>query len=917
MINIIDLKGEWRLALDKERKGNIPEFCDTITLPNSTSNAGKGEENTARETGFLTDTRLFEGDAWFAKTVDLSPAAGRTAKLFLERTRMTRLFIDDEEVGAQDSLTCPHVYDISQYATTGRHEIAVCVSNIGYPTKGGHLTSPDTQTNWNGITGEISVRIYGAAYADGIRVYPSVERREFRVCGRVEGSDSGVLTVSARSFNAPEGKDVHVVAPVEAEYKNGSFDMILPLGGDAREWDEYDPELYKITVTVGEDKTSVTAGLREFTADGDKFRINGRRTFLRGKHDGMIFPKTGFAPTDVDEWVRILKISRSYGMNHYRFHTCCPPEAAFEAADIVGIYMEPQLPFWGTIQAPGEEGYNEEEQSYLVAEGFRMLAAYGNHPSFCMMSMGNELWGSKERLNEIIGEYKKTDSRHLYTQGSNNFQWFPNVVENDDFFVGVRLSNDRLLRGSYAMCDAPLGHVQTNKPSAKHSYDGAIRPERSSSATEASGGTVQIQYGTTMKTVKATEADADFIPEIPIVTHEIGQYETYPNFDEIEKYTGSIKARNFEIFRERLDEKGLLPLAHDYFTASGELAVQCYKEEMESVFRSEYPAGFQVLDIQDFSGQGTALVGVLDAFMDEKGTCSPSRWREFCSDVVALAEFDDYCVEGGSDFSAELRVTNFRPNGIEGRKLICELTCECGETIYRTERTIPENAGNYIRLGGFTAHIPDLEKPAALTLSLCIEGTDVKNHYDLSAYPKRERVDLEGAYIFGAVDKEAEKLLSQGRTVLVIPDLDSLENSIEGFYCQDFWCFPMFRSISNMMNKPEPVGTMGLLINSDHPALADFPCKKFSEPKWWEIVTNSRSEILDREDSPVPADVDVIVRTIDNFERNHDLAMMYEYKYLDGKVLVCNCDLEKISRSPEGRQFIFSVLNYVKRSNGQ
>lgn len=912
MVNLIDLSGEWMLALDKECKGVIPMFGDSIVLPNSTSNAGKGEDNPARETGFLTDTKLFEGDAWFSKTVDLSPAAGKTAKLVLERTRMTKLYIDGALVGAQDSLTTAHIYNITKYASAGAHEITVCVSNVGYPTKGGHLTSPDTQTNWNGITGEISIRIYDKTYADDVRVYPLFDKKAFRVCGKVIGGNSGVLTVSAESFNMPEGKSSHTIEPVEVPYENGLFDMTLPLGDDARTWDEYSPELYRISVKAGDDVTAVTAGLREFKAVGDKFYINGRKTFLRGKHDGMIFPKTGFAPTDVDEWIRILKISRSYGMNHYRFHTCCPPEAAFEAADIVGVYMEPQLPFWGTIQAPGEEGFNEEEQNYLIAEGFRMLAAYGNHPSYCMMSMGNELWGSKERLNDIIGEYKKTDSRHLYTQGSNNFQWFPNVVENDDFFVGVRLANDRLIRGSYAMCDAPLGHIQTDKPATMHNYDSMVRPVRAAAATETGeDGTVQIQFGTTMKTVKATEANADFIPEVPIVTHEIGQFETYPNFDEIEKYTGSIKARNFEIFRERLDEKGLLPLAHDYFEASGALAVACYKEEMESVFRSESLGGFQILDIQDFSGQGTALVGVLDAFMDEKGICSPEEWREFCNDTVILAEFDDYNLESGAEFTANLRVTNFRPAGITGKKYVCELTCECGATLARKEGIIPECEDNYIGLGGINAKIPALDKPVSLTLSLEIEGTDVKNHYKLMAYPKHENVEISGAYIFDKITPEAEKALAEGRTVLLLPGLNSIERSIEGFYCQDFWCYPMFRSISNMMNKPEPVGTMGLLIDNAHPALADFPCEKHSTPQWWDIVMNSRSEIID----DCAEGKQVIIRTIDNFERNHNLALMYEYNYLDGKVIVCNCDFDKIALSPEGRQFIYSVVNYVKNAN--
>ena len=165
--------------------------------------------------------------------------------------------------------------------------------------------------------------------------------------------------------------------------------------------------------------------------------------------------------------------------------------------------------------------------------------------------------------------------------------------------------------------------------------------------------------------------------------------------------------------------------------------------------------------------------------------------------------------------------------------------------------------------------------------------------------------------MFEKLDAEAEKLLAAGKTVLIVPQLGDIANSIEGYYCQDFWCYHMFRLISEMMKKPEPVGTMGLLIDAQHPALADFPSEKFSTPQWWEIVSNSRSEILDGSAEGKR----VIVRTIDNFERNHDLALMYEYNYLDGKVVVCNCDFEKLAASPEGRQFICSVVGYVKKCN--
>ncbi len=912
MIGKIDLSGNWELYLDSKKQGVLPQnYDDIICLPNSTSNARKGEDNPAREEGFLTDSKLFEGHAWFSRTVDLSAAEGKTAKLYLERTRMTKLYIDGEFIGGQDSLTTAHIYDISKY-TDGTHTITVCVSNVDYPTKGGHLTSPDTQSNWNGITGEISVRMYEKVHAEEVRVYPLFEQKAFRVSGKTVGAKSGTLCVSAQSVNFPAGGSAHIPDSVQGSFENGEFSVILPLGNDARTWDEYSPEFYKVTVTIGGDSETVSAGLKSFVSDGDKFRINGRKTFLRGKHDGMIFPKTGFAPTSTEEWLRVLKISRSYGINHYRFHTCCPPEAAFEAADLLGIYMEPQLPFWGTIQAPGEEGFNEDEQNYLIAEGFRMLSAYGDHPSFCMMSMGNELWGSTSRLNDIIGAYKKFDPRHLYTQGSNNFQWFPNVVENDDYFVGVRLASDRLIRGSYAMCDAPLGHVQTDKPAACHNYENAVHPSHSAEAKASEDGTVQIQYGTTMKTVKATDADADFIPKIPIVTHEIGQYETYPNFKEIEKYTGSLKARNFEIFRERLEQKGLGALSDDYFKASGALAAACYKQELEAVFRSPSIGGFQILDIQDFSGQGTALVGMLDAFMDDKGICSADEWREFCNDTVILAEFDDHILESEQMFNYRLRLTNFRPSGICGRVARAKLVCECGTTLDEFECIIPDSDENYILLGERSIKLPEFDEPKNLTLTLLIEDTDVRNHYKFTVFPKRESVDISGAYIFSKIDDEAEKLLAQGKTLLILPDREQLkEKSVEGFYCQDFWCYPMFRTISQMMNKPEPIGTMGLLIDKDHPALAHFHSKTHSTPQWWEIVTNSVSEILDGNSE----NKRVIVRTIDNFERNHDLALLYEYETGGGKALVCCCDLEKAVLSPEGRQFAYSLIEYVKECN--
>ena len=904
MIDYVDLNGSWDLFLAEGDTAATPlsalkpKWNDTMELPGTTSLAGKGPKNEDAPEGFLTDPFKFEGTAWLRKIILLPDMSGKRIRLFMERTRVTAVYFDRHFLGVQDSLVAPHIYDITRFASKGEHELIIAVSNIGYKTPGGHLTSQDTQTNWCGITGKLRLLIYGREIIDNVMIYPNAAEGTLRVTGEVNTRGCGSVTLSADSLDPAEG-EVGKSRPYKI--RDGRFDLVYRLDVKPRLWSDESPALYRLNILAGNDFESFTFGFRDFKAEWDKFTLNGRRIFLRGKHDGMIFPLTGFAPTETSEWERVMSIAKSYGINHYRFHTCCPPEAAFEAADRLGIIMEPELPFWGTVREEGEPEYNGEEQDFLVSEGMRMLECFGNHPSFCMLSLGNELWGSQKKLNAFIRQFRSFDPRRLYTQGSNNFQWYPAVLEEDDFFVGVRLSKNRLLRGSYAMCDAPQGHIQTEKPSTVHDYDSAVSPDAAESEGS-EGGTVRIQFGTGVKTVEVSETEGGLRPEVPIITHETGQYETFPNFEEIKKYTGVLKPRNLIAFKKRLEERGLLPLAKDFFECSGRLAAQCYKEELESAFRSKKLAGFQLLDLQDFTGQGTALVGMLDAFMDSKGLVTPERWRQSCSDAVLLARFERYCFEAGEEFSARFELAYFRSAPIKGASAKWRLS---GEGYFISGSAEVPEGENYFDLGLIRARLPFAKKPARLTLALSLDGTDIENSYELYVYPKIESVELSGVKIFRSICPEAEELLKAGETVLIIPETEGKEGYIDGTYCTDFWCYPMFSSISRSMGRPEPIGTMGLLIDNTHPMLAGFPCERWTTPQWWEIVTRSRSEILDGRAEGKR----VIIRTIDNFERAHDLALAYEYDLYGGRVVVLNCELDALTETPEGRAFIKSVVD--------
>lgn len=930
MIKNVNLAGSWDFCPDASKSGIEKRFflsplSDSITLPGTTSLEKKGTPSDVRETGFLTDPYLFEGYAWYSKEVTLEKEdLNKIIWLHLERTRLTKVWIDDVYVGEYDSLNTPHRYNLSDYINNPSFRITILVSNVDYPTKGGHLTSPDTQTNWNGIIGEIALHIYEPVHVEDVKTFPCLKDNTVTVTFHTvnETGTDEQMDLEVRAILTDINGDTAISSPKQTfciPFPVGKSDAVITyhMGENPVYWSEYTPMVYRLEIAHKNTKEHVytTFGFREFTKNETEFLINGTPAFLRGKHDGLIFPLTGAVPATVDEWIRVMKISKSYGINHYRFHTCCPPDAAFTAADYLGIYMEPQLPFWGTLTAPGDENHNEEEQQYLIAEGYRMMDFFGNHASYCLMSLGNELWGSKERMAQIIRDYKRVDTRHLYTQGSNNFQHTPVLLPEDDFYVGVRFSKNRLFRGSYGMCDAPLGHIQWEEPSTMHNYDAVIFPSDTEDTDADSAEEIEIQYGTGVKKVKAAKGEGALVPHIPVVSHEIGQFAVYPNFREIEKYTGVLKARNFEVFRERLEEKGMLDQADDFFYTSGMLSVQCYKEELEAAARTKNLAGYQILDIQDFSGQGTALVGILDAFMDNKGHVTPEEWAGFCSDGILLAQFNSYILTNNTSFDSTMAIRYYNPEKLIGKSLHWELSSP-DAVASSGDISIPDNAFGLVSLGTVSIPVPDCSTPVVYKLTLTVEGTKMKNSYELYSYPAGQsklnlsivsNITQNGNHLFMTENfEEAVSLLEQGKRVLFLPS--EVKESLEGFYCTDFWCYPMFRDICEWMKKPVAVGTMGLLIQNDHPVFRQFPTHKYSTPQWYQLVSHCDCAILD---DVTDKSYRPIVQMVDNFERNHKLGILFEGKVGDGSLMICTSRLSQIADRVEVRQFTKSLLDYL------
>lgn len=850
----IDLSGQWRVKLDAEKQETMPQaYPETMMLPGTTSAAGLGMPNSAKETGCLTDAYCFEGAVWFMRTFTAGDWTGEQTMLTLERTRKTTVYLDGRPIGHQESLCTPHRYFLPP-VHAGEHTLVIRVDNTDYPTRGGHLTSPDTQSNWNGITGEISLTVAHTLLTD-LTVRPDLRRGCLRVHGHIIGAPDGVAGIVL------PGQMEHLLP-----YRRGVLDGECPLKGNEAFWDEAHPEIHTISIDLDGDVYETTFGLRDVRTVGRRLLINGRETFLRGKVDNLLYPKTGYTPTDVASWMTILGIAKEYGINHYRYHTACPPDAAFTAADLLGVYMAPELPFWGTVAEEDEEGYDERERDFLFQEGFRVLREYGHHPSFLWLSLGNELWGSKDVLNRMMRAYREADDTKLYSSGANNYQFVPDVLDEENVFVGVRLGRERLIRGSYAMCDAPQGIVQTTAPESVSNYDASIVPETLGQSGEA--GKVQIQYGTGVKEVDAQSADA-LIPDVPVISHEVGQYVFYPDFSEIPHYTGPLKPRNIEAMRENLERAGLYGEHEAFFRQTGHLAVDCYKREIETLLRSREVSGFQLLDLQDYTGQGTALVGVLNAMMENKGLISAEEWREFCAGTVVLGEFASFTGMMGEDIRFDVQISECDP---EKQHTCIRCTLMDGEReLYACDVTPGARQGRLTDAVSVTFPAECYrdamqERITGLTVVLTLaDGT--RNHYPIWLIPPvdiritREGIEKDGRMV--AFVSAAEK--TDGAAIVV----PSAEGQLPAEYCTDFWCYPMFRSISESMGKPVPVGTMGLSIDIASPLLKRFAQEDYTTPVWYAILQTAHVQRL-------PADIHPAVQMIDNTERCARLGILYQ-----------------------------------------
>ena len=749
--------------------------------------------------------------------------AGKPLELLLERIMWrSRLLIDGKDLGQmQESLVSPHVYSIKGL-TEGKHTLTLMIDNSYLHDisvdKLAHSYTNDTQIMWNGVLGRMVLS--AAQTMSDVQVYPDVDKSFINV--KVKADNPAFLL---------DGVQVSATRTADGEY-------LIPIN-NMKLWNEFTPNLYQLTVMDGTQQKTVTFGMRSFKARGNRLLVNDKPTFLRGTLECCVFPLTGTPPTDERGWIKVFTTAREYGLNHLRFHSWCPPEAAFRVADKMGFYCQVELPNWSL-----KVNQYSATTKFLYQEFDNIIRNYGNHPSLCIISCGNELQPDFKFLNELTHYMKSQDPRHLYVTSTFTFEKGHGVRQEpeDDIFI-TQWTDNGWVRGQ--------GVFDERVPDFKSDYRSAAKDIT-----------------------------------VPLVSHEIGQYSVYPNIKEIDKYTGVLDPLNLKAIREDLQKKGLLYKADDYLKASGKLAAILYKEEIERAMKTPQQSGFQLLDLHDFPGQGTALVGLLDAFWDSKGVVEPQRFREACAPVVPLAQFDKAVWKADEVFTAHVDIANYSLESMDDKQICWQLADELGE-VYAS------GAGKSISVS-----LNKVQEAKRLELLISIKNTPWRNRWSIWVYPEVTMPQNKQIVVTANID-EALKALKKGKKVLFSPKKDIVKG-LEGKFLPVFW---------SPVHFPKQAGTMGLLCNPRHPALVAFPTDMHSDWQWWNLVKRSRVMVLDSIPRVTP-----IVESVDNFVNNRRLAQIFEAQIGKGTLIFSSIDLLTDNNLPELRQMEYSLLKYMQSS---
>ena len=871
-MKIIDLSGEYAVLLDNNS-------TYTASFPGTFDENRIGERETAAEKwhpdsvldesvpdGIIT-TRFarkyaYEGSARLTRSLTVGPLNGKRAFIDAERARQLWLSVNGKEVTEyqKGTLSTPYIFEVTD-SLKEENTLTFTASNKyedlpATAIKYSSAATNETQTNWLGILGHIQLRIENPDFISRINTYTGngsiditveIDASEKRECN---------ITISSDVFSNTLSRCIELNKGINTIVFND-----IKIKADAERWDEYEGNLHTLTVSGdGLDEKSVNFGIREFGDDGKgHLALNGHRIFMRCEANCGAVSDCGHIPMTVDEWREILLLYKSYGVNTVRFHSHCPCDAAFTAADELGIIVQPELSNWD----PKNALESEESFEYYRTELVQIIKTYGNHPSFCMLTFGNELACNDtglERLHKMLDIARECDDTRMYAIGSNVFYGERGADEKSDFFTASNYYKD-MLRGTSA---GPVGYINSDYPDTKHNFNAVMAKLR--------------------KSFKK-----------PVFSFEVGQYEILPDFKEIDLFKGVLIPDNLIYVRDRVTEKGFIKSWEQWVEATGELSLIAYREEIEAVLRTEDMSGISLLGLQDFPGQGTALVGMINSHFMPKpySFAKPERFRRFFRSQLPLVKLDKYTYTTDEALEFEVVFANYGKNAVNG-EVICSL--EINSEVYISQKASAPTCLHSMltNIGRFTLSLEGIQTSTKAALKVSVNG--IENEYPIWIYTENNRTEPQNVITCTTLE-EALVHLEAGKRVFLSPkgEKESFVESIKTNFTTDFWSVGTFAFQE---------GYMGCLPKPEHPLFAEFPTESHADWQWW-ALTDSAAMVL-------PDGTEPLFDVMDSYARLRRLGFIVECNAGNGKLLISSMGLLEKTQYPEVRAMLGSIYSYME-----
>lgn len=908
----ISLNGKWNFITDPNdqidgKRIEPSELHGQIKIPGSWEEQGYGEPSNHQPIGTWKKVREYTGAAWYAREITVpNKLQGHRFQLVLAGAHwFTKVWIDGEFVDEGESLVTDHTFDVTPYVKPGvPQRVVISVDNrLQIPLEESHIHSYHTATNWGGITGEAKIEAYPQTYIDAVEIKPNVDHQlvEFDILlGNLSRDPDKEYSISVEVLSN-EGKTVTVdTTSTKDSNQENKAQLTVDLGSKAICWSDDTPYLYRTNITLvcnGEmvDVQHRRFGLRTITTKGKHILLNGETIFLRGYVDCCIFPQTGYPIWDQEHYRKQFRIVKQYGFNHVRLHGWTAPKPFWEAADEEGMIVQTELPHWSGFYLKRGEKPNDSAHEFLNRELLRVLKDFNEHPSFTMLSLGNELISAEghENLNEMVKKARSIDSTRIYTDNT-GFGELPAHDREGDYFIPT---------------------LNWHPP---YEIDFAAGPN-------------------TMEDYNAVTSQENK----PLIAHEHGQFTMYARPSEESKYRGALRPSWLNTMKETLEKKGLDDRVDEFINASGALQVSAIKESMERARRTKGLSGIQLLDIRDFPGQGHATTGVLDVFWENKGMISSDLFRRFNDERVLLMRSPTRTFYAGESIEVIIELSNFGKNPVRSGKLKWRL--DDGEKTYDSGTVSSEeiHSGSVEPVCRISVVTPENEVHSfTLIAELETEDEVVVNQWDFWAFPRpqlhdnvdkiRTNMSHLQSYLYGAQFRQ--KLFKGGgagypeepNINLAITDQMSMEllqylldggkawlmlkegrqhDEVITRYLPTFWNYLWF---------PAQVGTtMGMMIN-EHPSLGRFPHDGKSNWQWYYLVDHSISLGLDL----VPQ-IEPIVEVVDNFNRTKKLSYAFETQVGKGKLFVSSFKFHEVNdlKRPETAFLMGEIINYLLSEN--